>query len=71
MKKKINSDLLLAAVTAGCYYGLRKAIKNSKMKAAMVLGVATTVFAGIIYDHAIQSSIDMIDDLIYDDEDDD
>lgn len=70
MKKKINTDIVLVAITAGCYYGLRKAIKNGKTLVAVGLGIATTICSGIIYDHAISSSVDLIDDLIYDDDED-
>ena len=69
-KIKINNDILAVALTAGCYYGFRKAIKHGKTMAALALGIATTVFSGVIYDHAISSSVDMIDDLIFDNEDD-
>ncbi len=71
MRKKINTDVVLAALTVGCYYGLRKAIKHGRTMVAIGLGVATTVLSGVIYDRAINSSVDMIDDLIYDDDDED
>lgn len=70
MRKKINTDVVLVAMTAGCYYGLCKAIKNGKALVAVGLGIATTIFSGIIYDRAISSSVDLIDDLIFDNEDD-